>query len=285
MAFISSHLRGHRHSLAVTYTGVVVENAFELLYPFAIGLAVDDLLDDSYRGVGVFVAVSVAHTVAAVARQWHDARSFNRLYAEMSSALVAEQRAQGVATTSVAARIALVAEYVDFLQVAVVAAITAGFAVAGSLIMLFLYDLHLGLIALAVAIPVAWLNRRLVRRSRRIFRPLNDESELEVSTIDTGSPEEVRRHFKVIARHWVRLSDAEAVSWGVVDLIGVGLSVFALVHITRSAHDVGTIFAVIAYVWAYLGGFDQVPGVLQRMSNLGDIRRRLDGAYAGDAPD
>lgn len=40
--------------------------------------------------------------------------------------------------------------------------------------------------------------------------------------------------------------------------------------------DLGTIFAVIAYVWSYLGGFDQVPAVLQRMSNLGDIRRRID---------
>jgi hypothetical protein len=30
-------------------------------------------------------------------------------------------------------------------------------------------------------------------------------------------------------------------------------------------------------VWAYIGGFDQVPAVLQRMSNLADIRRRLDG--------
>ena len=39
----------------------------------------------------------------------------------------------------------------------------------------------------------------------------------------------------------------------------------------------GTIFATIAYVWAYLGGFDQIPGVLQRMSNLGDIRLRLAG--------
>lgn len=277
MAFTSSHIRRHRRSLALTYSGVVVENTFELLYPFAIGLAVDDLLDDSYRGVGVFVAISLAHTVVAVGRQWYDARSFNRLYAEMSTSLVAEQRGQGVATTSVAARITLVGEYVDFLQVAVVAAITAAFAVVGSLIMLFLYDVTLGLAAALVAVPVALLNRRLVRRSERIFRPLNDESEREVSTIDAGSPEEVRRHFKVIARHWVRLSDAEATSWGVVDLIGLGLSVFALVHITRHAAEVGAIFAVIAYVWAYLGGFDQVPGVLQRMSNLRDIRRRLDG--------
>jgi hypothetical protein len=280
MAFTSSHIRRHRRSLAITYSGVIVENTFELLYPFAIGLAVDDLLDDSYRGVGLFVAVSLAHTLVAVARQWHDARSFNRLYAEMSSALVDEQRTQGVATTSVAARIALVAEYVDFLEVAVVAAITAAFAVMGSLTMLFIYDIQLGAVAATVAVPVVLLNRRLVRRSERIFRPLNDESEREVSTIDTGSPNEVRRHFKVIARHWIRLSDAEAMSWGVVDLIGLGLSVFALVHITRNAGEVGTIFAVIAYVWAYLGGFDQVPGVLQRMSNLGDIHRRLDGSIS-----
>jgi hypothetical protein len=74
-------------------------------------------------------------------------------------------------------------------------------------------------------------------------------------------------------------------SWGVVDLIGLGLSVFALVHITDNAAEVGTIFAVIAYVWAYLGGFDQVPGVLQRMSNLGDIRRRLDGSISDTVDD
>jgi len=285
MGFTSSHIRRHRRQLAVTYSGVVVENTFELLYPFAIGLAVDDLLDDSYRGVGLFVAVSLAHTLVAVARQWYDARSFNRLYAEMSSSLVAEQRSQGVATTSVAARIALVAEYVDFLEVAVVAAITAAFAVVGSLIMLFIYDVQLGAAAAVIAVPVVVLNRRLVRRSERIFRPLNDESELEVSTIDTGSHDDVRRHFKVIARHWIRLSDAEAKSWGVVDLIGLGLSVFALVHITRSDVEVGTIFAVIAYVWSYLGGFDQVPGVLQRMSNLGDIRRRLDGTASDPIDD
>jgi len=31
-------------------------------------------------------------------------------------------------------------------------------------------------------------------------------------------------------------------------------------------------------VWAYIGGFGQVPAVLQQVSNLGDILRRLEGA-------
>jgi len=58
-------------------------------------------------------------------------------------------------------------------------------------------------------------------------------------------------------------------------------------RVTGTSEEVGTIFAIIAYVWSYIGGFDQVPGVLQRMSNLGDIRRRLGGlgdAEAHEAP-
>jgi hypothetical protein len=256
---------------------MVVGNGFELLYPFAIGLAVDGLLDDSWNGVALFAAISVAHTALIVVGQRLGTRTFNRLYGSLASDLVERQRAEGVGTSSVVARTALTGEYVDFLEVDVDAAITAAFAVVGSLVMLFLYDPVLGAVAAVVAVPVALLNRRLVRRSGRIYRRLNDQSELEVSLIETGSTDEVRRHFRVLAGHWIRLSDAEAVSWGVVDLFALGLAVFALVRTTDSSAEVGTIFAVIAYVWAYIGGFDQVPAVLQRMANLADIRRRLEG--------
>lgn len=277
MSFVSVHLRRRRVALGVSYVGVVAENAFELLYPFAIGLAVDGLLDDSYAGLVVFATISLTHTALGVLRQWHDARVFNRLYTELASELVESQRAAGVGTTAVAARAALTGEYVEFLQRDVDATVTAAFALIGSLVMLFLYDPLLGLAALATAGPVALLNRRLVGRSRQIFRNLNDESELEVSLIEHATTTEVRRHFGVIAGHWTRLSDAEAASWGIVDVLALGLAVVALVRTTRTDVEVGTIFAVLAYVWAYLGGFDQVPGVLQRMANLSDIRRRLDG--------
>ncbi len=223
------------------------------------------------------MVLSLAHTGLGVARQWYDTRLFNRMYATFATDLVEDQRADGVATTSVVARTILADEYVDFLRSGVNTAITAAFAVLGSLVMLFFYDPLLGLVAAAVAIPVAVINRRLMRRSAGIFRALNDQSEREVSLIDEGSVKDVRRHFGVIAGHWNRLSDAEGISWGVVDVIALGLAVFALVRATGTSEEVGAIFATIAYVWAYIGGFDQVPGVLQRMSNLADIRRRLDG--------
>jgi hypothetical protein len=281
LGIVSTQVRRHRDALAVTYGAAVIENAFELLYPFAIGLAVDGLLAGSWGGVIAFVSLSLAHTGLGVARQRYDTRLFNRLYASLAADLVEHQRAEGVATTSVVARTVLASEYVEFLGSGVNTAITAAFAVVGSLIMLFFYDPLLGLVAAAVAVPVALINRRLMRRSGRIYRVLNDQSEREVSLIDEGSVKDVRRHFMVIAGHWNRLSDAEGISWGVVDVIALGLAVFALVRATGTSSEVGTIFAIIAYVWAYIGGFDQVPAVLQRMSNLADIRRRLDGL--GDA--
>ena len=280
MGFVAAHVQPHRRALAVSYGAAVVENTFELLYPFAIGLAVDGLLNGSWGGVTVFVVLSLTHTGLGVARQWYDTRLFNRMYATFATDLVEDQRADGVATTSVVARTILADEYVDFLRSGVNAAITAAFAVVGSLVMLFFYDLLLGLVAAAVAIPVALINRRLMRRSAGIYRALNDQAEREVSLIDEGAVKDVRRHFGVIAGHWNRLSDAEAISWGVVDVIALGLAVFALARATGTGEEIGAIFATIAYVWAYIGGFDQVPGVLQRMSNLADIRRRLDGLDA-----
>ena len=121
---------------------------------------------------------------------------------------------------------------------------------------------------------MALINRRLMRRSAGIFRALDDQSEREVSLIDEGTVKDVRRHFGVIAGYWNRLSDAEGISWGVVDVIALGLAVFALVRATSTASEVGTIFATIACTWFCIGGFDQVPTVLQRMSNLADTWRR-----------
>ena len=276
MNIVSARVRAWRRRLALSYGLVVVENTFELLYPFAIGLAVDGLLDDDRTGVVVFAAISLAHIVVSFVRQRYDSRSFSQLYAVIATDLVHQQREEGIATTSIAGRTSLAGEYVDFYEQDIPLAITASFAVLGSLVMLFFYDPLLGLAAAAIALPVALLNRRLVQRSRGIYGRLNDQTEREVAVIGAGTHDEVRRHFRIISRQWVHLSDAEATSWSVVEVIATGLAIFALVRATDGAADVGAIFATIAYVWAYIGGFDQLPGVLQRMANLSDIRLRLD---------
>lgn len=276
MGTIDDHLAATRRRIRTCYGLVVGENLLDLLWPFAIGLAIDGLIDNTWAGVAVFVALSLTHTAISFGRQRYQSRTFNPLYADIAADLVAQQRAAGVDTASVSGRTELAAEYVDFLDADIPLAITAAFTVVGSLVMLFLYDPLVGLAAAAVAVPVTVLNRRLMTRSEGSYRELNDLAEIEVDVIGRGRRAESRRHFGLVGRRWVRLSDTEAESWGIVEVVAVALWVFTLVRVTSGTIDVGATIAMIAYVAFYTAGFDDVPGVLQRLTRLGDIKRRLD---------
>lgn len=277
MSVVSDHFTASRRRIGTGYGLVVLENVFEILWPFAVGLAVNALLEGSWAGVGVFVALSLAHTAVSFTRQRHQSRTFNRLYAGIAADLVQQQRDAGVDTTAVSGRTGLVGDYVEFVEVDIPLAITATFTIAGSLVMLLAYDPLVGLVAALVGLPVAVVNRRLMARSEGIFEELNQLAEVEVEVIGRGRQADSRRHFAGISRRWIRLSDAEAASWSVVEVVAVGLWVTALVRAASGQLDVGDTIAMIAYVWFYTAGFDDVPGVLQRLTRLGDIKRRLDG--------
>jgi hypothetical protein len=103
MGIVDEHLTAARRRIRVCYALVVGENLFELLWPFAIGLAIDGLIDDSWAGVGVFVALSLAHTAVAFVRQRHQSRTFNPLHAGIAADLVEQQRGAGIDMASVAA--------------------------------------------------------------------------------------------------------------------------------------------------------------------------------------
>lgn len=278
MPIVDDRLSRARGRIRLGYGLVVVENALDLLWPFSVGLAVDGLIEDSLFGLGVFVVLSLSYTAAGFGRQLYETRTFNRLYADVSSSLVEEQRGAGIDTATVSGRTELAGEYLEFLETDVPLAITSGFTVLGSLGMLFLYDPVVGLVALLVGVPELLLNRWLMARSKRLFRDLNDLAEAEVDVIERGRPSEARRHFGMVGRLWIRLSDTEATSWSTVEFVAVGLWILTLVRITSGPIDVGDAIAMIAYVAAYTAGFEEVPGVLQRLTRLRDIRRRLDTA-------
>lgn len=276
MGILDDHLAAAGRRIRLCYALTVGENVLDLLWPFAIGLAIDGLLDGTWTGVGAFVALLLTHTAVGFVRQRYQSRTFNPLYAGVAAELVARQRGAGVDMASVSGRTELVAEYIEFLDVDIPVSIAAGFTVVGSLGMLFVYDPLVGVVAAALAVPVTLLNRRLMARSGDIYRELNDLAEIEVDVIRRGHRNESRRHFGMVGRRWVRLSDTEAASWGIVEVLGVGLWVLTLVRVTSGTIEVGEVIAMIAYVAFYTAGFDEVPGVLQRLTRLRDIKRRLD---------
>jgi len=273
---IASLLRARRAAVAGTYTLTLLENVCTLAYPALTGRAVDDLVRRDFTGLVLLVSVWLVHLVLSVARQRIDTRVFMGLYADIASHLVGVQQAQGHGTSKVSARVEMVRDIVGFFEKEVPAMFHNAVAVVGSLAMLFVYDVNAGFIAMAVLLPMALVNAWYWRRALRLNRGINNQLEREVDDIESGRAARVRRHFLLLRRWRVMLSDSEAWTWGATELATIVALVYILVDFTQSpTFSAGAIYAVLAYVYDYLEGLNQVPMLVNNITRLRDVRARL----------
>jgi ABC-type multidrug transport system fused ATPase/permease subunit len=275
-ASLGDILRAERAAVGLTYALTLVEIACTLAYPALTGRAVDGLLARSLHGLYALVAVWLLHLVVAFARQRYDTRVFMGINARVASFMIAEQQGKGHGTSAVSARVEMVRDIVDFFETELPSLAHHSVAIVGSLVMLFTYDIDAGAIALAVLLPMALVNAWYWRKALRLNRGIHNQIEREVDAIESRRPFLVRRHFWLMRRWRVKLSDAESWTWALTELCTMAALVWILIDFTASpGFSAGAVYAVIAYVYDYLEGLNHVPALVNSIARLKDVRRRL----------
>jgi ABC-type multidrug transport system fused ATPase/permease subunit len=269
--------RAERWRIALTYGVTLLENLFYLLYPWTIGLAIDGLLArHGWRSLVPLVAIWAAHIVIGAARQVYDTWVFARIHAALATTTIERQRLAGIDTTEIAARSTMSRELVDFFEREVPTLMTSALGLVGGIAMLFWYDRTVGLIVTAWMAPVLLVYGIMGRRAHRLNRALNDETEREVDLIQRNRFAPLASHFRRRGRMRVRLSNAEAMSWSLVELCSITAVLLVLLRMTSlPSIQAGELYAMLAYVWRVLECLDQAPTLVQRFARLLDIRRRL----------
>jgi ABC-type multidrug transport system fused ATPase/permease subunit len=266
----------NRVRILATYTLFAVENLLRLAQPFALGWAINDLLTGELWGVAVLIVQHVLHLVVGLARQVYDTRTFSAIYSELATRMIVGQRAAGVDISRVTARAALSREFVEFFEQSIPMIMRVGFSVAGSVIMLAWYDWMIVACCLGLLIPAAILSHFYSERTRRLSRGLHDELEREVDVIRSRDEIEVRNHFDEVARWRVRLSNAEAMNFGLMECFILGAIVAVLFRSCQlPAVQAGDIFAVFRYLMLLLMGLDNLPRLIQQVSRLRDVSSRM----------
>ena len=275
--------RAERWRIALTYGVTLLENLFHLLYPWTIGLAIDGLLaGQGFRVLVPLAAIWSAHILVGAARQVYDTWVFARVHAAIATATIARQRVAGIDTTEIAARSVMSRELVDFFEREVPTLMTSALGLLGGIAMLFWYDRLVGLVVTLWMVPVLVIYAVMGCRAHRLNRDLNDEAEREVDLIERRRFAPLASHFRRRGRLRVRLSNAEATSWSLVELFSIAAVVLVLLRMTSlPGIQAGALYAMLAYVWRVLERLDQAPTLVQRFARLLDIRRRLE---LGDGP-
>ncbi|GAB4517259.1 MAG: ABC transporter six-transmembrane domain-containing protein [Anaerolineae bacterium] len=268
-------LRRFRWRLALTYTLTLFETFFELLYPLMIGIAIDGLISHRPASLLPIILTWLTHAVLAAARQLYDTRIFARMYQQLAFAVVTHQSKQGISTSHLAARSALMREFVDFLEqdVAFVITITVNFV--GAFVLLLLFDVVVGLYCLLILMPLFFINLLHRRTTRRLNRNLNDQLEKEVEVIESRQVNTINAHFVQVARWYIQLSDADARTWFAMQPLLLGLVVLSLIRSVELNMGIGDIFATVGYALSFTDSLHQVPFIVQQYTRLQDIADRV----------
>ena len=268
--------RDNRGQMLATWALFCVENLLRMLQPFMLGLAINDLLNHSWRGLALFICQHLTYMLTGTARQIYDARVYSAVYTDLATDLVTRQRQQKIDVSRVAARSSLSRAYVDFFQQHLPMIIRASWSVGGALVMLALYDVRLILWCAGLILPAVLLNLFYARQTGIFSRGLHNQLEGEVGVIRFGDPVTVKRHFRAVADWRIRLSDAEALNFSLMELFVMGLIVATLVQYCLSGSVfAGDVFAVFRYVMLFVMGLDSVPTIVEQFSRLKNINTRV----------
>ena len=277
-------IRPFRWRIALTYALTLIEDVLELSYPWATGLAIDGLLEQKYELALPIVLAWSFRSAIGMFRQMYDTRVYTEVYNRIVEDTILRQRGAGVKASSVAARSAMSRDFVTFFEKDVPVVVTAFIGIFGSAAILFWYDLVIGAVTTVLFLPVYIVNRIYMRVTLRLNEGLNNQLEHEVNAIEKAEPEPIRHHFEQVRCWRVRLSDAEAYNWTFIEVLSIFVFIAVLVRATYlPSTETGDIFAILVYVWRLMENLDHVPQILQQLTRLHDIRKRIEAGASVEA--
>lgn len=262
--------------ISLTLSLVAAENALLLAYPLFAGFAVDAIIKGDVCKAVWYAGVVLSFWLIGAARRAMDTRVFTRIYADLAVGVVLAQRQQMQATSTVAARVVLAREFVDFFEKHVPIITTALVSMVGAAIMLLLIELWVGIAALSVLLLGMTVLPRYARRNERLHGRLNDRLEHEIRMVERVNAGTLLRHYTVLSRLRIWLSDREAGAFLVVGTAAAALFALTMMQLATTT-DVtpGHVYAVMTYLWTFVTSLDDSPTMVDQLARLKDIGKRV----------
>lgn len=275
--------RAYPGKLSITLSLVALENALLLAYPLFAGFAVDSILRGDTTHALVYAMVVLGFWVVGAARRAVDTRTFTRIYADLAVPVILNQRQQQQNTSTAAARVVLAREFVDFFEKHVPIIATALVSIIGAAVMLLVIEPWIGLACLVALVLCVVLLPRFARRNQQLHERLNNRLEKEIGLVAKVGAESLQRHYRLLSRLRIGLSDREAVAYLFLGVVAAVLFVITITQLSLSPEvKAGHVYAVMTYLWTFVSSVDEAPGMVDQLARLRDIGKRVDPGL-GDA--
>lgn len=266
----------YRKKLFFTFFLVVAENVTYLLYPILAGVSINAIMSGQTLNALLYGVMILFIWCLGAARRSIDTRTFARIYAALAVSVVMTQRKNNFNHSTVAARVVLSREFVDFFELHLPVLITSLFSMIGAAVMLLIIEFRAGIACLAILALLACFLPGFARKNEVICNKLNNRLEKEVDFVSRAATLSLQRHYSTLARLRIRLSDREAMGYLSIGVLVAMLFSLTIIWMTQSTGiNAGHIYSVMTYIWMFATSLDHGPQLLEKYSQLNDIGRRV----------
>jgi ABC-type multidrug transport system fused ATPase/permease subunit len=283
---LRSLMNKHRSQLVLTYILFSLEMLGGLLRPLFLGMAINDLFKGSYQGLIILSAVHFATLIIGTLRHMYDTRTYSAIYVSLVTKFLS-RRVYKADVSKLSAHSTLAREFVDFLEFDLVYVIEAVYNLFGSLILMFFYDASVVLLCLAVLLPVMLISYKYGKRMKRLNKLKNDELEQQVDVISSFDRKKVQTHYSNLRSWQIKISNQEAWNFGFMEflvMLVLGASLLLTYKTSGAAILAGNVVGIFFYVSNFAKGLETIPYMVQRLTSLTDITRRIE-LQAEDLPE
>ena len=271
-------IQAHKGRLVLTYILFALEMTGSLMRPFFLGMAINDLIKGSYHGLILLSGIHFLYLVVGTLRHMLDTRTYSAIYTSLVTTFLS-RRIQASEVSRLSAHSTLAKELVDFLEFDLVYVFEAVFNIFGSLLLLFFYDPAVVLLCFIIMIPVVITSYFYGKKMRRLNQLKNDELEQQVNVISAANKPAMQRHYKNLRNWQIRISDQEAWSFGIMEilvLVVIGASLLITHKVSGTTILAGNLVGIYNYILKFVSGLDTIPYTVQRLTSLSDITSRIE---------
>lgn len=277
-AILKQIMLQHRYRLIATYILFSLEMAGNLLRPLFLGIAINDLMKGSYRGLILLSVVHLVWLIIGTIRHRLDTRTYSAIYTSLVTKFLS-RRYNRSDVSKLSAHSTLAREFVDFLEFDLVYVMEAVYSIVGSLLLLFFYDTAVVMVCLGILLPVIAFSYFYGKKMYTLNRQKNDELEKQVDTISSGDNRLIHQHYENLRKWQIRISDQEAWNFGLMEIMVMVVMCLSLLITNKTMGagiEAGSLVGIYSYIQRFVSGLDTIPYTVQRLSSLNDITRRIE---------
>jgi ABC-type multidrug transport system fused ATPase/permease subunit len=277
-------LSKYKYSIAMLLLFVLIENIAWIIEPTFFGKLLDALIDHFYDHekvnyiypLFIWILVYMINVVGGSLHRLFNGGTYSKLYADVATNVINESKSRGDLYSKMLVRAELVKEYIVFFKERLPEMLWQLSASVGAIIALFFYDYRIGLVCLAVIVPVAYINNMNRKNVSHLEKDIHDNQEELYKLIENRDTSKIHQFYYNMVSPRISIARWNAFSYSAVKVFLVIIFIVVLfICVDLDKFTTGKIYSIVAYLWTFIGQTDYLPDLMESLGSIKDLNVRF----------